>query len=672
MINIPLDNQKDFNQANQSDLFGNISVTKNITFDTEGYLRLSNSPREAMDETIDADFDNPAVILFSSNYGYFVETWDSPFEVNEQILYVRPTQIAGVPLGDIQSDAVWFGGLMPVSQDTDVDYYDPVANAWTDTNITLTNAGQHQEVNFVSLTALAIADVNTVKLYESPLSLTPTLRTTLVIGTDFRITSMCYFNQNLYIGTQHIYGGHAYLIVWNGLGTAAQQFYEVDSNMMFSLCVYQDSVVMLTGNGSLLQFNGGGFNLLAGFPIFYTDQALTDETNVNMYKNIMKANGNLLYILFTNQENDAVRLLSQPDGIWCYDPNIGLYHRYSLSNSLVQPDTIATASVNTTTNQITVARNYVTGTEVYYNDEAGATIPELKDNVKYFVIRIDATHIQLATTLANANAGTPIDLTGTGNNSQKLVFFPNIDYGQYFTNRTFSLNVIERPVANRQYGTELIYGAGVLSRTMADLETLGTVSTGVESRGYFITPKIFSTDVTDMYNKISLKFSPYTSELDKIIIKYRNYDDMRQYVNVSGGITGGWDITWTSINTFTTTEPLWTTAIVGDEVEVLQGAGAGLLAHITAISLVGTTYTITLDDNYDNYVTTDVGKAVFRNWIKWKTISYGDSNALQYFISDQLGKKGKFLQMKIELRGIQTRIEELLIDNTYRLGAKEK
>lgn len=666
MIKIPSDTTQEWAQANQSDLFGNVHITKNCTFDTEGYLRLSYSPRAAIDESVDTDFNNPAVILFSEDYGYFVETWEEAFSVNESVLLSRPTQItdSGVPSGDIQSDAVWFGGLMPVTQGNDVKYYNPTANTWTDTNISLTNGAQtqHPMISFLSLSALAIADVNTVKLYATPLTATPTLITTLVISADFHITGMCYFNQNLYIATQNRYGGHAYMYVWNGLGTAANQVYEVDSNMIFSICAYQNSIVVLTGNGGLLKFNGAGFDLLAGFPIYYTDQSISDTTNISMYKNIMKSNGNLLYILFTNEQNDPNRLLDMPDGIWCYDDNIGLYHRYSLSNALVNIQTISTVDVST--NQLTVASPaVVTGTEVVFSQTFGLT--PLVNGTKYYVIKIDATHIQLATTLANALAGIPIDLL-VSSGANNYTFFPNIDFGQYFIQRSMSLDVIERPVNNRLYGTDLIWGAEVFRRDAEDdYATLGTVSLGVEARGYFITPKAYSTDVTDNQNLISLKFSPFTSELDKIIIKYRTTDDMRDFINLND-----WDITWTSTNTFTTTQADWATAIVGNEVEIITGAGGGLLAHITAISVSTGTYTVTLDEVYSNFLAGDIGKAVFRNWIKWKTIASGSSDALQYFISEQLGSVGKFLQLKVELRGVQTRIEKLLIDNVVRQAAK--
>jgi len=645
-------------QSNGTDLLGNISVTKNITFDESGYLALSNSPRAAINNSVDADFDLPAVILKSDDYDYFVGTWDDAFQVDTEILATRPTQIttSGVPATDIQTDAVWVDGFMAVSQDTDLDYYDPATNSWTDTDISLTSNGQHQTVNFLSLKSLAVVNVNTVKLYALPLAASPTLVTTLTISSDYEITGACYFNQNMFIATQNIYGDKAAVYVWNGLGTSASQVYEVDSSTIYSICPHKGTVYIVASNGSLLMFNGSGFEFVDAFPIFHLDQSLTDENlNLSMYKNVMKSNGDVIYISFSNENNSAKRLLDQPDGIWCYDEDVGLYHRYSFSNSLVNIETIATASVNTTTNQITVATANVTGTEVYYQNGGGTSITELTDDTKYFTIYVDATHIKLATTLANANAGTAIDLTGTGNNAQKLIFFPNIDYGQTLARRTAALSLVQN--GGSAYGTDLIWGAEVIRRdNTADYETLGSVSNGVESRGHFITSRYNSENITDTFNQLAVKYSPFTSEMDKIIVKYRVESDMRKFINIS---SSGWAITWTSSTSFTTTQADWADAVVGDEIEVLEGAAGGLLAHISEISSISGTYTVTIDETYSNYTSGDIGRAVFRNWKKILTI---DTTEPFNYKTQEIGQQGKFIQFKVELRGIGVRIEELLLD----------
>lgn len=663
MINIT----RQWKQANNSDLYGNISVTKNINFDKEGYLALSNSSRAAMHSSIDADFDVPAVILFNEDYDYFTQTWDDPFSISAQVLSRYPTQIttADVPAGDIQSDAIISNGQMVVTDKDDVLFYTIATDTWADANITLTNSGQHALENFLSLNAVAVADVNTVKLYTSPLSASPVLISTLTIPTDFEITRTAYHNQNLYIGTRHKQGGHAFMYVWSGQGSAAQQTYEVDSNIIFSLCVHKGTVVILTGTGELLAFNGGGFTMLDAFPIYYTDMSLVDNSNIVLYKNIMKSNGDVLYILFNNDENNQRKLINQPDGVWCYDEKVGLYHKYSVSNSLINIQSIATASVNITTNEITVASPALpTGTEVYFQ-ESTSPIGGLTDETKYFVIKVDATHIKLATTKANAVAGTAIDLTTTGATGQTFVFFPNIDYGQFLSNRTMSLTTIDRSVTTPQYGTDLIWGAEVEQRTLTgDDGMAGTTSAYVEARGYFISPKIFSGDVTETFNLLTVKYSKLMNELDKIIVKYRTEDDGLEFIDISS--TANWRGTWTSTNTFTTTQTDWSRAIVGDEIEVLRGAAGGLLAHITEISSNAGTYTITIDETFDNYITGDISTVIFRNWKKFAVID--STNTLGY-LSEQLGANGKFIQLKIELRGLGVKIEEVKIDDKYLLPA---
>lgn len=668
MINIPTQAERKWVQTNNSDLFGNLFVTKNITFDREGYLELSGSPREAMNGLIDTDFSNPCSFTINEDYGFFVPTWDNAFSVNSDstagIFSARPTQITttGVPATDIETDSTWFNGLMPVSQDTDLDYYNPSDGTWTDTNITLTANGQHQVVNLLSLNALAVVDVNTIKLYSAPLTATPTLITTLTIPSDFEITSVCYLNQNLYIGTQNVYGGNAFMFVWNGVGTAAQQAYEIDSPTILSLTPHQSTIFLLSSSGALLKFIGGGFDQIAAFPCFYTDQNLTDQLgNINMYKNVMKSNGDILYILFNGDEQG---LLNQPDGVWCYDERVGLYHRYSLSCATTIVEDIIHTGIDVTTNILTVANDIKTGTEVVYLYQSEELVP-LVSGTKYFTIRVDATHIKLATTLANALAGTAIDLISVTAGTRTFIFFPNVDYGAFYTARTMALGLIQYPVDNRLMGTDILWGAEVTRRTLSgDDASMGSISYGVEARGYFITPKIFSQNITDVFNLITLKFSPFVSELDKIIIKYRVTDDRKEKIN-----TAKEQITWTSSTTFTTTAD-WSGAVVGNEVEVLRGAGAGLLAHITEITSNSGTYTVTIDETFGEYASNDKSVAVYRNWKKWKTVVKGDNDELRGYISEQLGKTGKFLQLKIELRGVGVRIEELLVDNKYHLPSK--
>ena len=660
MINIPNQNKK-WNQDNKSDLLGNLSVTKNITFDKAGYLKLSASSRALMNEIVDTDFALAMAIVPNEDYGYFIATSDLCFDMSTEPLSARPTQIAtaGVPSGDLQSDVAYFEGLMVVTQDTDVDYYDTSSNTWTDTNISLTLNGQHPMAYMPSLSALAIANVNTIKLYAKPITATPTLITTLTISSDLEITGIKYFNQNLYIATQNVVGGNAYMYVWNGLGTSAQQVYEIKSMIINNIETHENTIVVTAGDGGLYQFTGSGFSLLDALPMYYTNQTMGDNGNVDIFQSTLKSTGGLLYWIVTNDNNQDNRLTNQPDGIWCFDKDVGLYHRYSLSNALVQIETIASASVNTTTDQITTTNNYTTGTEVVFVESNG--LSPLISGTKYFVINVDSTHIKLATTLANALSNTAIDLVSSGalNN---FTFFPNVDFGQFVNERVTNVTPIAKITPKKILGTDLFWAGEVARRdAVTNYDYMGVISEGVESRGYFITPKIFSQDLTDKFNLISLKFAPFTSDLDKIVIKYRTEDDRLDYIKLDD-----WDITWTSTTTFTSTETGWSGASVGNEIEVLSGAGGGLLAHISTITENAGTYTITIDETFANYVSGDVARAIFRNWTKFTTITSTNTNG---YFAETLGAEGKFLQLKIELRGVNVIIEDLKVDNKYHLPA---
>ncbi len=680
MIRVPTLDAKAWQQTNTSDLTGNVFVTKNISFDSEGYLTLSNATPGMYSQANDADFDEVAAFCRCDGYGYFAGTHDAPYQIDEARPYGEvPTKIltAGAVGCDIEGDAQFFGDSMVVSQDTDVDYYTPSTNTWTDTNISLsgTSQSQHSLTHFLSLNALAVANVNTVALYEFPITATPTpfdsggVNSVMTVPSNFYITGTTYFNDNLFSGTMNRQGGKAALYVWDGTGTAAQSVYEVDSVIIWDVTTYQDSVVNITGAGELLRFNGSGFTQLAALPIYYTDRKMADETNIAMYKNTLKPNGELLYTNWSSTAYD-LKLNDQPDGVWCYDEKVGMYHRYALSGAVAVYDTISVGDVNTTTNVITVTAAPITGTECLYNNSNSTTMGGLTHGQKYYVIKLTSTTIQLASTLANANDGIAIDLTGTGNSGQVLTFFPKTDYGQKYVGRSSALLPFERIMEEPQFGTDILWSGTVASRTTAGTGIMGSTSSIISNRGYFITPKIFSTEVTDNFNKVVLKFSPFTDEADQILIKYRTVDDMNiEQVNSATQ----WGATWTSTTTFTTTEVGMAAYGNGSdnyEVEFTKGAGSGYIAHITSITENAGTYTVTLDEEYPYYEAGDEAWFTVRNWKRWKTISYGDSNAEQHYISDQLGEEGKFLQLKIELRGVQVRIEELLVNNVTQLPAK--
>lgn len=81
--------------------------------------------------------------------------------------------------------------------------------------------------------------------------------------------------------------------------------------------------------------------------------------------------------------------------------------------------TIPTSAVNTTTEVITyTGHGLATGDRIKYYDANGTTITGLTDETTYYAIAVDPNTFKVATTAANATAGTAVNLTGTGNNDQ--------------------------------------------------------------------------------------------------------------------------------------------------------------------------------------------------------------------------------------------------------------
>lgn len=83
-------------------------------------------------------------------------------------------------------------------------------------------------------------------------------------------------------------------------------------------------------------------------------------------------------------------------------------------------------AVTDATNQLTVPENSAlrTGQEVVFNDNGGTAPTGLTDAATYYVIRVSATEIKLASTRELAAAGTAVNFTTTGSGSFSLTYTP--------------------------------------------------------------------------------------------------------------------------------------------------------------------------------------------------------------------------------------------------------
>ncbi len=116
------------------------------------------------------------------------------------------------------------------------------------------------------------------------------------------------------------------------------------------------------------------------------------------------------------------------------------------------------ANVNIGADTITISSHALSTTNsMTYNNGGGTTLAGLVHTSTYYVIKVDANTIKLASSYDNAVIGTAIDLTGTGNDAQyftdgdKTITFTGTNILNVAITETLSLPTTNGPV----YGTTL-------------------------------------------------------------------------------------------------------------------------------------------------------------------------------------------------------------------------
>jgi hypothetical protein len=290
---------------------------------------------------------------------------------------------------------------------------------------------------------------------------------------------------------------------------------------------------------------------------------------------------------------------------------------------------------------------------LYSGDAPGGTT----SGKLYYAINASTTTLKLASTRTEANAGTAVDITSAGSGTHYLFFYPNSDFGQSLIEAPGSVAVMEVPPDLPALGGSAIYVGECAAKSVATtVRQVCALVEGPENRGHVTTAKIFSSNVTDTFNAAWLKVSGLTKDIDKVVVKYRVEDANPAAYPVRFNTTSDCG-TWASSTSFTVPNSLRDLSYVqdGDEVEFIQGAGSGYLAHVVSRELSGGTWTVTIDESIENIAASDTCRFVFTNFKKAGVMTSADGGWKRFAID----RKGKFLQLKVELRGYDVAIEQL-------------
>lgn len=151
------------------------------------------------------------------------------------------------------------------------------------------------------------------------------------------ITFITPVSDGIWIGTVNRYGLNARVYFWDGVtANTFQKSYPIDSTGAMACVIKDDVPVILNNEGKLCQLNGGTFVEIARFPI-RNEKLLTNSLSFWnerwVHPNGMKiVNGRInINVALSEMSNNSQNEENCPSGIWEYDPEIGLYHKYSPS-----------------------------------------------------------------------------------------------------------------------------------------------------------------------------------------------------------------------------------------------------------------------------------------------------------------------------------------------------
>jgi len=233
----------------------------------------------------------------------------------------------------------------------------------------------------------------------------------------------------------------------------------------------------------------------------------------------------------------------------------------------------------------------------------------------------------------------------------------SVDYGHQRIDTPGALYWVPSTVSSRN-----ILAGGIINTTDTTGDQTGiwlqeAETSTTSTRGYFITQYIPADNIRDTWDTLWLKFQRFITTGSQFIVKARGTRPLllanRRPLQAT--------ITWTSTTTFTLTlATADDSLVVGDEVEVLNGVNAGMIAHITVISGAhAALQTITIDETVTTGSSTSV--ANFERWKKLGTLN----NNQKYEDSLSVGIKGSFVQLKVIMIGLSSEmaLSEMIINS---------
>jgi len=355
MFQIP-DDKGRIRQPNNGDSQGNVHMTYGIDFETnKGRIEISEQVKKLVNNLDNANFNGyaasiAAFTLPGGSTGKIFAVSDKTFsaDIGDPLATWTQESSGSVPdSGNTIMDSAYFNGLFLVSEATNIKAWNGTTwSSWWQGTLgqAALSAGQRHIIWVGSDGNLYIVDGGN-KVYK----VTPTGTVSKTGGgtldfsaSNYRISCGVTSSNRSFIGTVDLTGEEAVIIEWDmsAQASSANKLHPIGAKGVRCIAIWNDRPVAILSNGKVKYFDGFSF-IEFETPIQFP---LTDNTQ--LATNFIHPNGwaiidNLPHFLVTGR-TDTQELITatkqasyqMPSGVWCLDPSIGLYHRFTLGTGI--------------------------------------------------------------------------------------------------------------------------------------------------------------------------------------------------------------------------------------------------------------------------------------------------------------------------------------------------
>lgn len=334
-------------QPNNGFIFGSVYSSRNITLDVPGVVSLSPRTRIITRESTSGSTLDTVLAFaygefgatasgFSSTDQYIVVTSDTLYLLSGDLISIGALTNASTPSMSNYSDGIsWNDGFYCTTSSS---LSKLVAGTWTNSLRALTASVPHPLERSASGNYLLIGNGN--KLEKRTTAGVDS--TALTLPANYQIVWIRSDYTRTLIGARALDGTNGAVFEWDEVAPTWTNRFDLDFSWPYAGCFRNTDFFIVSNDGRLLKYNGGGFSTVAQWPIykglsgFWTGNSTTIIANPVYQRSMNVINGHLTINVnsrISYGQYDSVVYENFPAGLWDFEESTGLTHRYGLTCS---------------------------------------------------------------------------------------------------------------------------------------------------------------------------------------------------------------------------------------------------------------------------------------------------------------------------------------------------